>query len=142
MDMKDLEGVKAAEVRCDPCPCPGRRAGPRNSPSWGTPAPPPQEAHPSIGCCLSEPLLISKRLLFGQIPSTSTNSHPDSSRDAPFLSSFLGVACVLGIHWTGCHNFFLYSLNRTLKDKVGTALLTRVLPRLRALSLADTSVSL
>ncbi|XP_041606934.1 WD repeat-containing protein 93 isoform X2 [Vulpes lagopus] len=29
-----------------------------------------------------------------------------------------GVACVLGIHWTGSHNFFLYSLNRTLKDKV------------------------
>ncbi|XP_046942479.1 WD repeat-containing protein 93 isoform X2 [Lynx rufus] len=28
-----------------------------------------------------------------------------------------GVACVLGIHWTGNHNFFLYSLNRTLKDK-------------------------
>ncbi|KAM8957702.1 WD repeat-containing protein 93 isoform 4-T6 [Lycaon pictus] len=28
-----------------------------------------------------------------------------------------GVACVLGIHWTGSHNFFLYSLNRTLKDK-------------------------
>uniref|UniRef100_A0A8C0KWI5 WD repeat domain 93 n=1 Tax=Canis lupus dingo TaxID=286419 RepID=A0A8C0KWI5_CANLU len=32
--------------------------------------------------------------------------------------SFPGVACVLGIHWTGSHNFFLYSLNRTLKDKV------------------------
>uniref|UniRef100_A0A673TVC0 WD repeat domain 93 n=1 Tax=Suricata suricatta TaxID=37032 RepID=A0A673TVC0_SURSU len=29
-----------------------------------------------------------------------------------------GVACVLGIHWTGSHNFFFYSLNRTLKDKV------------------------
>ncbi|XP_066096588.1 WD repeat-containing protein 93 isoform X3 [Saccopteryx bilineata] len=29
-----------------------------------------------------------------------------------------GVACVLGIHWTGRHNFFLYSLNRTSKDKV------------------------
>ncbi|XP_045669172.1 WD repeat-containing protein 93 isoform X3 [Ursus americanus] len=29
-----------------------------------------------------------------------------------------GVACVLGIHWTGSHNFFLYSLHRTLKDKV------------------------
>ncbi|KAM5206917.1 WD repeat-containing protein 93 isoform 2-T7 [Hipposideros larvatus] len=29
-----------------------------------------------------------------------------------------GVACALGIHWTGRHNFFLYSLNRTLKDKV------------------------
>ncbi|XP_038517274.1 WD repeat-containing protein 93 isoform X3 [Canis lupus baileyi] len=29
-----------------------------------------------------------------------------------------GVACALGIHWTGSHNFFLYSLNRTLKDKV------------------------
>ncbi|XP_037688960.1 WD repeat-containing protein 93 isoform X3 [Choloepus didactylus] len=28
-----------------------------------------------------------------------------------------GVACVLGIHWTGSHNFFLYSLHRTLKDK-------------------------
>ncbi|MBZ3880074.1 Treslin [Sciurus carolinensis] len=28
-----------------------------------------------------------------------------------------GVACILGIHWTGSHNFFLYSLNRTLKDK-------------------------
>ncbi|XP_008068816.1 WD repeat-containing protein 93 isoform X2 [Carlito syrichta] len=29
-----------------------------------------------------------------------------------------GVACVLGIHWTRSHNFFLYSLNRSLKDKV------------------------
>lgn len=29
-----------------------------------------------------------------------------------------GVACVLGIHWPGNHNFFLYSLHRTLKDKV------------------------
>ncbi|TKC45574.1 hypothetical protein EI555_020897 [Monodon monoceros] len=29
-----------------------------------------------------------------------------------------GVACVIGVHWTGSHNFFLYSLNRTLKDKV------------------------
>ncbi|XP_048646217.1 WD repeat-containing protein 93 isoform X1 [Marmota marmota marmota] len=28
-----------------------------------------------------------------------------------------GVACILGIHWTRSHNFFLYSLNRTLKDK-------------------------
>ncbi|XP_010619370.1 WD repeat-containing protein 93 isoform X2 [Fukomys damarensis] len=28
-----------------------------------------------------------------------------------------GMACVLGTHWTGSHNFFLYSLNRTLKDK-------------------------
>ncbi|KAB0396776.1 hypothetical protein E2I00_007793, partial [Balaenoptera physalus] len=28
-----------------------------------------------------------------------------------------GVACVIGVHWTGSHNFFLYSLNRTLKDK-------------------------
>ncbi|XP_062062654.1 WD repeat-containing protein 93 [Lepus europaeus] len=34
-------------------------------------------------------------------------------------SSFAsGVACVLGVRWTGSHNFFLYSLNRTLKDKV------------------------
>ncbi|XP_004398358.1 PREDICTED: WD repeat-containing protein 93 isoform X1 [Odobenus rosmarus divergens] len=29
-----------------------------------------------------------------------------------------GVACVLGIHWAGSHNFFFYSLHRTLKDKV------------------------
>ncbi|XP_007943372.1 WD repeat-containing protein 93-like, partial [Orycteropus afer afer] len=29
-----------------------------------------------------------------------------------------GAACILGIHWTRSHNFFLYSLNRTLKDKV------------------------
>nr|KAF6412270.1 WD repeat domain 93 [Rousettus aegyptiacus] len=34
------------------------------------------------------------------------------------VKSPAGVACVLGIHWTGYHNFFLYSLNRTLKDKV------------------------
>lgn len=34
------------------------------------------------------------------------------------VKSPAGVACVLGVHWTGCHNFFLYSLNRTLKDKV------------------------
>ncbi|XP_074173926.1 WD repeat-containing protein 93 isoform X3 [Rhinolophus sinicus] len=30
----------------------------------------------------------------------------------------MGVACVLGVHWTRHHNFFLYSLNRTLKDRV------------------------
>ncbi|XP_054433564.1 WD repeat-containing protein 93 isoform X1 [Pteronotus mesoamericanus] len=29
-----------------------------------------------------------------------------------------GVAGVIGVHWMGHHNFFLYSLNRTLKDKV------------------------
>ncbi|XP_059534266.1 WD repeat-containing protein 93 [Myotis daubentonii] len=29
-----------------------------------------------------------------------------------------GVASVLGVHWTGRHNFFLYSLNRNLKDRV------------------------
>ncbi|KAM5291588.1 WD repeat-containing protein 93 isoform 2-T2 [Glossophaga mutica] len=29
-----------------------------------------------------------------------------------------GVPCVLGMHWTGRHNFFFYSLNRTLRDKV------------------------
>ncbi|KAM9183493.1 WD repeat-containing protein 93 [Dugong dugon] len=29
-----------------------------------------------------------------------------------------GAACILGVHWTGSHNFFLYSLHRTLKDKV------------------------
>ncbi|XP_016072616.1 PREDICTED: LOW QUALITY PROTEIN: WD repeat-containing protein 93-like [Miniopterus natalensis] len=29
-----------------------------------------------------------------------------------------GVPCVLGVHWTGRHNFFLYSLNKTLKDKL------------------------
>ncbi|XP_054550674.1 WD repeat-containing protein 93 isoform X2 [Talpa occidentalis] len=29
-----------------------------------------------------------------------------------------GVACTLGVHWTRSHNFFLYPLNRTLKDKV------------------------
>ncbi|XP_005381604.1 PREDICTED: WD repeat-containing protein 93 isoform X2 [Chinchilla lanigera] len=28
-----------------------------------------------------------------------------------------GVAYVLGIHWTGSHNFFLYLLSRSLKDK-------------------------
>ncbi|XP_008996660.1 WD repeat-containing protein 93 isoform X1 [Callithrix jacchus] len=28
-----------------------------------------------------------------------------------------GMACVLGVHWSRSHNFFLYSLNRTLKDK-------------------------
>ncbi|XP_026640237.1 WD repeat-containing protein 93 [Microtus ochrogaster] len=28
-----------------------------------------------------------------------------------------GAALVLSIHWTGSHNFFLYSLNKTLKDK-------------------------
>ncbi|XP_022272642.1 WD repeat-containing protein 93 isoform X2 [Canis lupus familiaris] len=39
-----------------------------------------------------------------------------------------GVACILGIHWTGSHNFFLYSLNRTLKDKVGFPLGVVALP--------------
>ncbi|XP_038517273.1 WD repeat-containing protein 93 isoform X2 [Canis lupus baileyi] len=39
-----------------------------------------------------------------------------------------GVACALGIHWTGSHNFFLYSLNRTLKDKVGFPLGVVALP--------------
>uniref|UniRef100_G1PJP7 WD repeat domain 93 n=1 Tax=Myotis lucifugus TaxID=59463 RepID=G1PJP7_MYOLU len=29
-----------------------------------------------------------------------------------------GVPSVLGVHWTGRHNFFLYSLNRNLKDRV------------------------
>ncbi|KAG8516323.1 WD repeat-containing protein 93, partial [Galemys pyrenaicus] len=29
-----------------------------------------------------------------------------------------GAACTLGLHWAGSHNFFLYPLNRTLKDKV------------------------
>ncbi|CAK6442437.1 unnamed protein product [Pipistrellus nathusii] len=29
-----------------------------------------------------------------------------------------GLASVLGVQWTGRHNFFLYPLNRTLKDKV------------------------
>ncbi|XP_004017799.3 WD repeat-containing protein 93 isoform X1 [Ovis aries] len=29
-----------------------------------------------------------------------------------------GLACALGVHWTDHHNFFFYSLNRTLKDKV------------------------
>ncbi|KAL6047423.1 hypothetical protein STEG23_011004 [Scotinomys teguina] len=32
-------------------------------------------------------------------------------------SSAPGVACILGIHWTGSHNFFLYSLNKIMKDK-------------------------
>ncbi|XP_062946887.1 WD repeat-containing protein 93 [Cynocephalus volans] len=36
----------------------------------------------------------------------------------PEVKSPSGVACVLGIHWTRSHNFFLYSLNRTLKDKI------------------------
>ncbi|XP_042796933.1 WD repeat-containing protein 93 isoform X3 [Panthera leo] len=40
-----------------------------------------------------------------------------------------GVACVLGIHWTGNHNFFLYSLNRTLKDKAGFPLGVVALPK-------------
>ncbi|XP_075413949.1 WD repeat-containing protein 93 isoform X2 [Tenrec ecaudatus] len=29
-----------------------------------------------------------------------------------------GAACLLGVYWSGSHNFLLYSLNRTLKDKV------------------------
>ncbi|KAF6079949.1 WD repeat domain 93 [Phyllostomus discolor] len=29
-----------------------------------------------------------------------------------------GVPCVLGVHWMGRHNFFLYSLNRIVRDKV------------------------
>nr|XP_048290843.1 WD repeat-containing protein 93 isoform X1 [Myodes glareolus] len=33
------------------------------------------------------------------------------------VKSCPGAACVLSIHWTGSHNFFLYSLNKTLKDK-------------------------
>ncbi|KAK7810152.1 hypothetical protein U0070_026775 [Myodes glareolus] len=36
------------------------------------------------------------------------------------VKSCPGAACVLSIHWTGSHNFFLYSLNKTLKDKTGT----------------------
>lgn len=42
-----------------------------------------------------------------------------------------GMTCVLGIHWTRSHNFFLYSLNRTLKDKAGTLLLRWESPKLR-----------
>ncbi|XP_069899360.1 WD repeat-containing protein 93 isoform X3 [Dipodomys merriami] len=30
-----------------------------------------------------------------------------------------GAACVIGVHWTGSHNFFLYSLNRVMKDPEG-----------------------
>ncbi|XP_031242940.1 WD repeat-containing protein 93 isoform X2 [Mastomys coucha] len=33
------------------------------------------------------------------------------------VKSSSGIACVLGVHWTGSHNFFLYSLNKTPKDK-------------------------
>ncbi|KAK2503657.1 hypothetical protein MC885_015256 [Smutsia gigantea] len=33
-----------------------------------------------------------------------------------------GAARVLGVHWTGSHSFFLYSLNQALKGKVGTLL--------------------
>lgn len=33
------------------------------------------------------------------------------------IKSSSGAACILGIHWTGSHNFFLYSLNKILKDK-------------------------
>nr|XP_045001780.1 WD repeat-containing protein 93 isoform X1 [Jaculus jaculus] len=29
-----------------------------------------------------------------------------------------GVVCTLGMHWTGSHNFFFYSLNKSPKDKV------------------------
>ncbi|XP_032751877.1 WD repeat-containing protein 93 [Rattus rattus] len=43
-----------------------------------------------------------------------TNSLTTTPTD---VKSSSGTACVLGIHWTGSHNFFLYSLNKTLKDK-------------------------
>ncbi|XP_051005404.1 WD repeat-containing protein 93 [Acomys russatus] len=33
------------------------------------------------------------------------------------VKSSSGGACILGIHWTGGHNFFLYALNKILKDK-------------------------
>ncbi|CAH7340443.1 WD repeat-containing protein 93 [Phodopus roborovskii] len=33
------------------------------------------------------------------------------------IKSSSGAAYILGIHWTGSHNLFLYSLNKTLKDK-------------------------
>ncbi|XP_005077847.1 WD repeat-containing protein 93 isoform X2 [Mesocricetus auratus] len=33
------------------------------------------------------------------------------------VKSSSGAACILGVHWTGSHNFFLYSMNKTLKDK-------------------------
>nr|XP_020765009.1 WD repeat-containing protein 93 isoform X2 [Odocoileus virginianus texanus] len=39
-----------------------------------------------------------------------------------------GLACVLGVHWTDHHNFFFYSLNRTLKDKAGLTLGVVALP--------------
>uniref|UniRef100_A0A8C2P969 WD repeat domain 93 n=1 Tax=Capra hircus TaxID=9925 RepID=A0A8C2P969_CAPHI len=39
-----------------------------------------------------------------------------------------GLACALGVHWTDHHNFFFYSLNRTLKDKVGLTLGVVALP--------------
>lgn len=53
----------------------------------------------------------------------------------PFLfSPPPGAACVLSIHWTGSHNFFLYSLNKTLKDKTGTLTIeAETVPWLRAL---------
>ncbi|XP_052034259.1 WD repeat-containing protein 93 [Apodemus sylvaticus] len=43
-----------------------------------------------------------------------TNSLTTTPTD---VKSSSGVACVLGLHWTGSHNFFLYSLNKTPKDK-------------------------
>jgi len=56
----------------------------------------------------------SSSLLATQTQGFLIPNHILSSLPAP------GTACVLGIHWTGSHNFFLYSLNKTLKDKTGT----------------------
>ncbi|XP_073918260.1 WD repeat-containing protein 93 [Castor canadensis] len=43
---------------------------------------------------------------------------PPSRAISAEVRSSSGVASVLGIHWTGSHNFFLYSLSRNPKDKV------------------------
>ncbi|XP_017658574.1 WD repeat-containing protein 93 isoform X1 [Nannospalax galili] len=34
------------------------------------------------------------------------------------IKSSSGMVCVLGLHWTGSHNFFLYALSKTVKDKI------------------------
>ncbi|XP_021120477.1 WD repeat-containing protein 93 isoform X2 [Heterocephalus glaber] len=58
---------------------------------------------------------------WGEEPLSTTTFHfllPSCITTTPAEArSPSGVAFVLGIHWTGSHNFFLYLLNRTLKDK-------------------------
>ncbi|XP_012861933.2 WD repeat-containing protein 93 [Echinops telfairi] len=61
------------------------------------------------GDCEEEPLSVAT---FHFLPLSSVFAMPTE------VKSPSGAACLLGVYWSGSHNFLFYSLNRTLKDKV------------------------